>query len=116
MLCIKYKINDIITSTESCMLLNCPGHLLSTGGGAQNCDAVVVFFINRGQYGYIGAAFNILCTKALLSTKRKYYIIKIILEAEQQSPRNFWELNIFQCLSLEFLSLILVSPFAFEAT
>lgn len=41
------------------------------------CDAVVVFNVIRGQCCHTGAAFTILCTKALLSTKRrKYYIIK----------------------------------------
>lgn len=37
----------------------------------------VLRFINRGQYGYTAAASCVLCTKALMSTKRgKYYIIK----------------------------------------
>lgn len=45
--------------------------------------------------------------------ERKILYNKIILEAEQRSPRNFWKLNIFHCWSLSFLSPILLVPFTF---
>lgn len=82
------------------------------GRGAPSVMPWSSFFINRGQCCYTGAALRS-ASSALGYKERKVLYNEIILEAEQQSPRNFWKLNIFQCLSWGFCLWFLcrLSPF-----